>query len=320
MEDQVAGLKNTGISAVMLGGSNSGNFEIEQKILRGEYCLVYMSPEKVVLWQKELKRLHQSIGIMSFVIDEAHCVSQWGHDFRSDFLKLNMLRDSFPSIPIMALTATATLKVREDIMSQLKMTNCYIATSSLNRPNLFYAVFIKSGDLLSDLSSELNENIGQTIIYVMTQKETENIAREVSNRLGLLVGAYHGGMSFEHRRKVHQDFLTDKIQVVIATLAFGMGIDKPDVRLVIHYGTPKSIEEYYQQTGRAGRDGGQSRCVFYYSRSDFIRMKAIVSSSSSSSSSTTTLSEDMEIEERIKKNSSMIDDIEKFVTVRYEPY
>ena len=287
MEDQVAGLASCGVPACMLGGAHAGDRGLEAKAIRGDFALVYLAPEKMVNWKHGLQQMAQGPGILAFAIDEAHCVSEWGHDFRPEFRRLGELRVMFPRVPIIALTATATPKVRDDVAVQLALKDPFVAQTSFNRTNLTYAVRPKTGGTttcLKDIRFELGSKSGPSIIYVMSKKEADDIADKVRTLPGVTARSYHGGMSLEERRQVHMSFLQDKTQVVVATLAFGMGIDKPDVRLVIHWGLAKTIEAFYQQTGRAGRDGGKSRCVLFFGRGDSQSLIRMLTSSGSSGS------------------------------------
>ncbi|MEI6850321.1 MAG: RecQ family ATP-dependent DNA helicase [archaeon] len=200
-------------------------------------------------------------------IDEAHCISEWGHDFRPDYRNLKLLRKKFPKVPIIALTATATSKIREDIVKQLDLDNPQVFISSFNRPNLSYEVLPKKDSLeliLTILESYKNKSV---IIYCFSRNDTESLVSNL-NRHGYKSAPYHAGLNAETRKDNQDKFIKDEIQIIVATIAFGMRIDKPDVRLIIHHSIPKSIEGYYQETGRAGRDGLPSRCVLLFSYAD----------------------------------------------------
>jgi len=270
MKDQVDALQAAGIPATFLNSSLSPSTSRERlvKLERGEYKLLYVAPERLMLgdFLTSLARWN----VTSFAIDEAHCISEWGHDFRPEYRQLTRLREAFPSLPLMALTATATHRVRDDILKQLKLAraDCYVG--SFNRPNLFYRVSAKSGALqqIMDLISRRKGEAG--IIYCQARKTAEKLAADL-NANGVRAAAYHAGIEAEQRSGNQDDFLRDKTQVICATIAFGMGINKPNVRFVIHYDLPKNIEGYYQETGRAGRDGLESECLLLFSPGDRIK-------------------------------------------------
>ena len=200
-------------------------------------------------------------------IDEAHCISEWGHEFRPDYRNLRQLREDFPSVPVIALTATATERVREDIVSQLDLQRGRVFLSSFNRANLSYSVQPKDNPW-GKLTALLEERRTQSaIIYCFSRQETEDLAERLNAR-GLSARPYHAGLDSKTRRQNQEDFVRDRVPIIVATIAFGMGIDKPDVRLVVHYSLPKSLEGYYQETGRAGRDGLPSECVLFFAYSD----------------------------------------------------
>ncbi|EHA8590722.1 ATP-dependent DNA helicase [Cocos nucifera] len=274
MQDQVMSLKQRGIKAEYLG-STQINHAVHHEAESGSFDVLYMTPEKACslpsrFWMKLL-----NVGICLLAVDEAHCISEWGHDFRKEYKQLHTLRGLLQSVPFVALTATATEKVRNDIICSLNMNDAYSAIGSFDRQNLFYGVksFSRSQSFLDELVTEVSKysaNAGSTIIYCTTVKDAEQICESLRNA-GIKSGIYHGQMSGKAREESHRSFIRDELQVMVATVAFGMGIDKPNIRCVIHYGCPKSLETYYQESGRCGRDGLTSICWLYYSRSDFAK-------------------------------------------------
>src|SRR6266536_318262 len=267
MKDQVDALQTSGIPATYL---NSTLDRDESKarwrgLHRGEYRMLYVAPERLMLETFLERALNWRIA--QFAIDEAHCISEWGHDFRPEYRELKKLREHFPNAPVMALTATATERVRADIIKQLKLREprCYVA--SFNRPNLTYRVIPKTSayeQLLEFIRARPNES---GIVYCASRKSTDSLARNL-NEDGISAKPYHAGLTSAERTKHQDTFLRDDVRVVTATIAFGMGINKPNVRFVVHYDLPKNLESYYQETGRAGRDGLPSECVLLFSPSD----------------------------------------------------
>lgn len=267
MKDQVDSLHENGITAAFLNSTQAPKEQekIQKDLQNGLIKILYIAPERLALtaFQDFLKTLEISL----IAIDEAHCISEWGHDFRPDYRNLRKLRELFPQIPVIALTATATDKVREDIINQLSLHKAGKFVSSFNRPNLRLSVIDKKNafdKLIELLSNYKNKSV---IIYCFSRKDTEDITDKL-NRKGFNALPYHAGLPAETRKR-HQDlFIKDAADIIVATIAFGMGIDKPDVRLVVHYTYPKTLESYYQEIGRAGRDGLDSECVMFYTYAD----------------------------------------------------
>ena len=271
MKDQVEALCANGISA---GALNSSNDETENAALRracmeGRLKLLYISPEKLLA---EANYLLRDMHISLFAIDEAHCISQWGHDFRPEYAQMGILHQQFPHVPIIALTATADKITREDIIRQLHLNHPRTFISSFDRPNL--SLTVKRGYQQKEKSKTILDFIARHpgesgIIYCMSRSKTESVAQMLQKH-GIRTAVYHAGLSPSLRDEAQDDFINDRVQVVCATIAFGMGIDKSNVRWVIHYNLPKSIESFYQEIGRAGRDGLPSDTVLFYSLADLI--------------------------------------------------
>jgi ATP-dependent DNA helicase RecQ len=271
MKDQVDALTLNGIAATFFNSSVDGGVlrERMEKASRGEYRLIYMAPERLSVagvfdWLK-------TCNVVALAVDEAHCISQWGHDFRPDYRNLKSFRLRFPTIPIIALTATATPQVKEDIIRELNLDKPKTFISSFYRQNLEIKVLPKKNEI-SKIVALLRQHPDEScIVYCFSRKDTESLAEQLQAE-GFSAGAYHAGLEANKRAGIQDDFIHDRINVITATTAFGMGIDKPDVRLVIHRTFPKTLEGYYQEIGRAGRDGLPSDCVLLYSAGDKIKL------------------------------------------------
>ena len=267
MKDQVDSLRANGVPAGFMNSTLTATqvSRVRDMVRQDEIKILYVAPERATL--PEFQQFLTSTDVSLLAIDEAHCVSEWGHEFRPAYGELHQLRRFCPNAPVIALTATATRRVREDILSQLGLRQPKVFTCGFDRPNLTYSVRPKAHalpDLLQLLEQHRNES---TIVYCLSRKATEELARDLSAQ-GFKAEPYHAGLEPQVRRTTQERFTRDAISIVTATIAFGMGIDKPDIRLVVHYDLPKSVEGYYQETGRAGRDGLPSECVLYYSPGD----------------------------------------------------
>lgn len=277
MKDQVDALSEQDVPATFLNSSLDSEEAVKRLrgLDRGEYRLLYLAPERLVM-DGMLDRLkHWKLSFLA--IDEAHCISEWGHDFRPEYRQLALLRsdESFSEVPIMALTATATQRVREDIASILKLRGARKYVASFNRPNLSYRI-IQRHEPVKQILEILSEHRDESgIIYCMSRARTEEVAKALTAN-GHKACAYHAGFESTERTRRQDLFINDEVQIVVATIAFGMGIDKSDVRFVIHHDLPKNIESYYQETGRAGRDGLPSECVLLYSNADYAKLMAFV--------------------------------------------
>ena len=275
MKDQVDGLSAAGVPAAFLNSSLTAEERraVEAGVARGRYRLLYVAPERLVL--PTCLGLLRRAGVAFFAIDEAHCISQWGHDFRPEYRQLTVLRDAFPDVAIHAFTATATPRVRTDIATELALRDPAILVGSFDRPNLVYRVRQRT-DRLRQVSEALERHRGKAgIIYCIRRAEVDQLT-EALRRRGIRAVAYHAGLGDAERKRAQDEFISERADVVVATVAFGMGIDRSDVRFVIHAGMPKSIEHYQQEAGRAGRDGLPAECLLLYSGGDFGLWRSIL--------------------------------------------
>jgi ATP-dependent DNA helicase RecQ len=275
MKDQVEGLIANGIPAASLNSTKSDEErrQIKQHCLQGRMKLLYISPEGMV---SELERLLMQMEISLIAIDEAHCISQWGHDFRPEYAQLSVLKKRFADIPIIALTATADKITRYDIVKQLNLKEPEIFISSFDRPNLSLAVRrgLDLKEKIAEIVRFIRQRPGQSgIIYCRKRSDTESVADVLARKYNIPAVAYHAGLSSDTREKAQNDFINDRVEVVCATVAFGMGIDKSNIRWIIHYNMPGSIENYYQEIGRAGRDGVAGDTVLYYALGDLVLLR-----------------------------------------------
>ena len=275
MKDQVDSLVSNGVSAAYLNStlSESESADVKQRMLSGDLKILYVAPERLMM--NSMLSLLKKTTISLFAIDEAHCVSEWGHDFRPEYRKLSELRDKFPGVCIAALTATATERVRRDIVHVLRLQDPVVKVSSFNRPNLSYQI-VEKKDVMDQLDSYLRKNRNKSgIIYCQSRDAVERLAARL-NKSGFSALPYHAGISDEKRARNQERFIRDDVDIIVATVAFGMGIDKPDVRFVIHYDLPKNLESYYQETGRGGRDGLECECILFFSRGDWHKIRFLI--------------------------------------------
>jgi len=280
MQDQVESLQNNGIAATFLNSSLTPDQARSRRIsiLKGNISLLYLAPEKLVSpsCKKFLHSVQHQQGLSLFAVDEAHCISEWGHDFRPEYRQLQTLRSQFPQVPMIALTATATTRVRNDIIHQLTLNQPKVQITSFNRPNLYYEVQPKQRQHYNQLFKFICHQTGSGIVYCLSRRRVEEVAFRL-RKDGISALPYHAGMSDGNRSEYQTRFLRDDIQVIVATIAFGMGIDKPDIRFVVHYDLPRNLENYYQEAGRAGRDNEPAQCLLLFGRKDIRTIEYLIS-------------------------------------------
>lgn len=279
MQDQVNSLQDNGIAATFLNSTLASQETIsrQQAILQGKIKLLYIAPERL-LNQRFSHFLHQvvtSVGVNTLAVDEAHCVSEWGHDFRPEYSQLQQLRNKYPQIPIIALTATATNRVQQDIIQQLQLRQPEIHLASFNRPNIRYEVRDKGHNSYYQLLKFIKQQSGSGIVYCLSRRKVAEVALKLKND-GIAALPYHAGLSDRERSANQTYFLRDDTRVIVATIAFGMGINKPDVRFVIHYDLPRSLESFYQESGRAGRDGEPANSLLFFNLGDLKKIDYLI--------------------------------------------
>jgi len=271
MQDQVTALADNGIGATFLNSTLNAKQvrERESLILQGKIKLLYVAPERLLSpsFLDFLAVIDNYLGLACLAVDEAHCVSDWGHDFRPEYRQIKQVRQRFPSVPILALTATATQQVREDIIQQLGLRDTSIHIASFNRPNLYYEVQPKTSKSYQQLYQYIKGQKGAGIVYCISRKTVDKVAEQLQKD-GINALPYHAGMNDQERSENQTRFIRDDVQIMVATIAFGMGINKPDVRFVVHYDLPRNLEGYYQESGRAGRDGEPAKCTLFFSFAD----------------------------------------------------
>ena len=275
MKDQVDSLKENGVDAAYLNSTlkPAESKKIYEELKRGEIKILYVAPERLTM--SSTITLLKSLNVSLFAIDESHCISEWGHDFRPEYRRLNFLKKKFPEVPIVALTATATPKVREDTINQLGIKHGKTYVASFDRANLFYRVRAKK-DTYGNLLQYLRNKRGESgIIYCQSRKTVDSLTNKLKKD-GFNALSYHAGLKDSQRGKNQEMFIKDRVEIIVATIAFGMGIDKPNVRFVIHYDLPKNLESYYQETGRGGRDGLECECVLFFSRGDRYKIEYFI--------------------------------------------
>ena len=271
MQDQVQSLHDNGVGATFLNSTLRGNEarEREAAVLAGKTKLLYVAPERLTgeAFLAFLDRVQATVGIATFAIDEAHCVSEWGHDFRPEYRQLRRVRQRYADVPVMALTATATQRVQEDILAQLALDQPFVHIASFNRPNLYYDVRPKQRTVYDELLQLMRQTPGSGIVYCLSRKKVDELTFRL-NQDGVETLSYHAGLGDVERSENQTRFIRDDVRVMVATVAFGMGINKPDVRFVVHYDLPRNLESYYQESGRAGRDGEAASCTLFFGYGD----------------------------------------------------
>src|SRR5947209_7701975 len=280
MHDQVDRLRVNGIPATFINSSLSHTEQTrrEQAAVTGRLKLLYVAPERLLgeNFLYLLDEVENNVGLSLLAVDEVHCVSEWGHDFRPEYRQLGRLRKRYPDIPLMALTATATERVQDDILTQLRLRDPYIHIASFNRPNLYYEVRPKSRNSYSELVQLLREQPGASvIIYCQSRRGVDDLSEALKSD-GIRALPYHAGLTTEQRNESQGRFIHDDVPVLVATIAFGMGISKPDVRTVIHFDMPRNLESYYQESGRAGRDGLPAKCILFFNYGDRMKVEYII--------------------------------------------
>jgi ATP-dependent DNA helicase RecQ len=278
MKDQVDSLRACGIAAAQIDSSLSADerFAYEIDVRQGEVRLLFISPERLV--QTDFYRILQQIDVRTFAIDEAHCISHWGHDFRPEYRQLSRLREFFPKAAVHAYTATATEQVRQDIIAQLSLKDPVVLVGNFDRPNLTYRVLPRHDVLKQTLEVVQRHEAEAGIIYCLRRRDVDDLAAALQKK-GIKAKPYHAGMTSEERHETQEAFSAEEVDVVVATVAFGMGIDRSNVRYVLHTAMPKSLEHYQQETGRAGRDGLEAECVLLYSGGDVYTFRAMLTKS-----------------------------------------
>ena len=285
MHDQVDRLRVNGIPATFINSSLSPTERTrrEQAAVTGRLKLLYVAPERLLgeNFLYLLDEVENNVGLSLLAVDEVHCVSEWGHDFRPEYRQLGRLRKRYPDIPLMALTATATERVQDDILTQLRLRDPYIHIASFNRPNLYYEVRPKSRSSYSELVQLLREQPGASvIIYCQSRRAVDDLSEALKSD-GIRALPYHAGLTTEQRNESQGRFIHDDVPVLVATIAFGMGISKPDVRMVVHFDMPRNLESYYQESGRAGRDGQPARCILFFNYGDRMKVEYIIAQKTS---------------------------------------